>query len=164
MSLTDERPISLEDLLATRPDLLEPHRVYYARVFEDDVAPADLLELGRLCVATVHGCASELAIRCPDTGITDEQVESLPHWRDATCYSGLQRATLVLAEKMPFRHKEVIESDVAPLREALGEPRMVGLFIAIGLFDATCRLRLVFDIEAQPRALDRPARIDAPLY
>lgn len=163
MSLTESRPDSLEALLSPRPDLLEPHRRYYARVFEDDVAPADLLELGRLCVATVHGCEAELAIRCPATGVTEEQVSALPRWRDADCFSDLQRAALALAEKMPFRHKEVVEEDVAPLREALGEARMVGLFVALGLFDATCRLRLVFDVAPRPQRPDRPAAADTPL-
>ncbi len=163
MSLTARPVDSLEALLSTRPDLLEPHRRYYARVFEDDVAPADLLELGRLCVATVHGCDAELAIRCPGAGVSDAQVAALPRWREADCYTDLQRAALALAEKMPFRHKEVTEEDVAPLREALGEPRTVGLFVALGLFDATCRLRLVFGVEPRSRILDRPAAVEEPL-
>lgn len=163
MPLLSTAPASLEALLARRPDLLEPHRRYYARVFEDDVAPADLLELGRLCVATVHGCESELAIRCPGTGVTEDQVAALPDWRDAACFSDLQRAALALAEKMPFRHKEVTDEDLAPLRETLGEPRTVGLFVALGLFDATCRLRLVFGVEAHPGRFERPASTDAEL-
>jgi alkylhydroperoxidase family enzyme len=163
MSLTDRRPDSLEALLSTREDLLEPHRRYYARVFEDDVAPTDLLELGRLLVAHVHRCDAELAIRCPDTGVSEEQVAALPRWRDAACFSDLQRAALGVAEKMPFRHKHITEEDVAPLREGLGEARMVGLFVALGLFDATCRLRLVFDMEPTPRRLERPASASAPL-
>jgi hypothetical protein len=163
MSLTSRLPDSLEELLAARPDLLEPHRRYYARVFEDDVAPPDLLELCRLCIATVHRCEAELAIRCPSAGIRDDQVAALRHWREADCYSELQSAALALAEKMPFRHKEIAEEDVAPIRIALGERRVVGLFVALGLFDATCRLRLVFGVKSVPRSLDRPAAVGMPL-
>ena len=157
------RPESIEDLLAPVPELREPFRRYYGRVFDGDVAPADLLELGRLCVAHVHACEAERAIRISGAGLTDAQIAAIPRWRESGLFTELQRAALGLAEKIPYGHREVTEEDVASLRRTLGERQLVGYVIALGLFDATCRMRLVFDMKPKSQTLERPAAATAPL-
>jgi alkylhydroperoxidase family enzyme len=115
-------------------------------------------------VAEVHDCEAERAIRHAHTGVTDEQVAALECWRDAPCFSPAERAALAFAEKIPWQHHGVTDDDVAALRAQFRDAQVVALTVAAAIFDANCRLRLVFGIEPQSLLAAAPAATPGMLY
>jgi alkylhydroperoxidase family enzyme len=111
----------------------------------------------------VHACDAERAIRHAHAGVSDEQVATLAAWRTAACFSPVERAVLAFAEKIPWQHHGVTDDDVAALRAHLADAQVVALTVAAAIFDANCRLRSVFGVEAHPTVVDAPAA-DGVLY
>jgi len=159
-----DAPSAFEAVLGLRPDLLRLYRDFYSTLWNGGLVPAQLLELCRLRIATVHASDAQLALHHAHTGVTDEQVRSLDGWRTAACFSPVERAVLAFAEKMPWQHHGVSDDDVAALRAHLTDAQVVALTVAAAVFDANCRLRLVFGIEPQPLAVEAPATAHGVLF
>ncbi len=159
-----DAPSPFEGILQLRPALLELHRVFYGTLWDRTLAPANLLELCRLRIAGIHGCESEHGIRHMHAAVTDEQVAALDHWRTAACFSSSERAVLAFAEKVPWQHHAITDDDVALLRAHLTDGQFVALALAAVLFDAHCRLRLVFGVEPRVCAVGAPASACGVLY
>ncbi|SMX80295.1 alkylhydroperoxidase AhpD family core domain-containing protein [Brevibacterium sp. Mu109] len=64
----------------------------------------DTIELINMRVSQINGCLTCLSLHAPrarDAGVTQQQLDLLPAWRDAmTMYSGAQRAALLIAESL----------------------------------------------------------------
>lgn len=153
-----------ECVLSLRPELLRLYRAFYGTLWDRHLVAANLLELCRLRIAAIHGCEAERAIRHATAGVTDEQIAALDAWRAAACFSPAERAVLAFAEKMPWQHHGVTDDDVAEVRAHLSDPQVVALTVALTLFDANCRLRLVLGVAAQPLTVEAPAAAQGVLY
>lgn len=143
-------PASFEDVLALRPELLAEYTAFYSQLWRDPSLPAGLLELARLRIAQLHDCEVQAAMRRPASGVSDEQLADLASWQRSERFSDLERAALAIAEKMPWQHHEITDAEAAALRDRIGEPAFVTFMTACALFDANCRLRIVFDVEPRP--------------
>ncbi len=141
-----------EGWLQHRPELRELYKRFYGAPWDDRLVPRDLLELCRLRIAGLHACEAELAITDPGAGLNDEQRAAIGGWEGADCFAPAQRAALALAEKMPWRHHEIDDAEFAEARRHLTDPEIVALTVAMALFDANCRLRIVFELPASPSA------------
>ncbi len=64
---------------------------------------------------------------------------------------------------MPYQQHAIDDAQVAAVQAALGAAGAVALLTAIAFFDATCRLKLVLDVDAQAVALERPPLRDGAL-
>ncbi len=159
-----DAPSPLEGVLGLRPDLLHLYRTFYGTLWDDNLVPAHLLELCRLRIAGIHGCEAERGIRHVHAGVTDEQIAALDTWHQAACFSAAERAALAFAEKMPWQHHGVTDDDIAALRAHLTDAQVVALTVAAAVFDAHCRLRLVFGLEPQPLAVAAPATAHGVLF
>ena len=159
-----DAPSAFEAVLGLRPDLLNLYRTFYETLWDSDLVPANLLELCRRRIAGLHGCEAERVMRHAHAGVTDEQVTTLEAWHQAACFSPVERAALAFAEKMPWQHHGVSDDDVAALRAHLTDAQVVALTVAAAVFDANCRLRLVFGIEPQPMAVEAPATAHGVLF
>ena len=42
-----------------------------------------------------------------DAGLTDEQVEAIPHWQVADCFSPVERAVLAYTDALALQHGRV---------------------------------------------------------
>lgn len=64
----------------------------------------DTIELINMRVSQINGCLTCLSLHAPRAraaGVTQQQLDVLPAWRDAmTVYSGVQRAALLIAESL----------------------------------------------------------------
>lgn len=161
---TDPVTTPFEDLLGARPELLRLYRAFYGTLWDRALAPPALLELCRLRIAMLHDCEAELVVRQPGAGVTEAQIAALAGWQTSDRFSAAERAALTLAEKMPWQHHEISDAEVAALRDALGDPGVVAVMVALALFDANCRLKLAFNVPAQPAAVAAPASATGPLY
>ena len=53
----------IDALLGLRPGLLARYKAFYSALWEDDLLPRRLLELCRLRIAEIHGCAQQRTVR-----------------------------------------------------------------------------------------------------
>jgi alkylhydroperoxidase family enzyme len=162
MPLAKDGVPAFEAWLAHRPELLALYKRFYATPWDDALLPPRLLELCRLRIAQLHDCTAELAVRDAASGVTDAEVADLPAWESSPRFSDAERAALAVAEKMPWAHHSIVDEEFAVLGRAFRQPEIVALTVALALFDANCRLRLVFELDAAPTG--HPPSAGAPLH
>ena len=154
----------LERVLGLRPDLLERYRAFYGALWDEGVLPARLLELCRLRIAGLDRCEAESAIAHGDSGVTIEERASLARREIPDSVTNLERRVLDVASKVPFEIHSVEDDEIAALRDPLGDDGLVALMVALPLFDVSCRLRLVLEVEPQACEVERPASRAGTLY
>lgn len=159
-----DAPSPFESLLGHRPELLALYKDFYGRLWDEALLPATLLELCRLRIAALHGCAAEAAVRHVQANVGAAQLAALDRWSDADLFTPAERAALAIAEKMPWHHHDISDEDVARAREQLGNAGVVALLTAVSLFDATCRLRLAFDLPAVSATVAAPCSASGTLH
>lgn len=157
-------PTPLEGVLGLRPELLALYRDFYGAVWDHALAPANLLELCRRRIAQIHGCDAEWAVRHAHAGVSDRQLRALDDWRTADCFSPAERAALTCADKMPWQHHGITDADVAALRAHLADRAVVALILALTLFDAQCRVRLVLGVAPVAATVEAPASATGFMY
>jgi alkylhydroperoxidase family enzyme len=153
-----------------RPDLYGPFREFYAVFWRDRLVDPVVLELCRLRVAQLLGCASELAVRYAPEGdetMSEELVGALPQWPTSDQFDARQRAALAFAEQFVIDPKGIRGPVRDELRAQFELPEVVALTEALALFDGFTRFRLVLGVgDADgfegPITVD-PSRRDAPL-
>ncbi len=159
-----EVPTPFEGVLGLRPELLGLYRDLYGKLWDDTLVPPALLELCRLRIASLHDCEAERVIRHATAGVTEAQIAALDAWRTADCFTSVERATLTIADKMCGQVHEVSDEDVAAARQHLSDAQAVTLMLALGLFDAQCRVRLALGVAPQPVTVDAPASARGVIY
>ena len=153
---------AFESFLAQRPELLTLYKRFYGTHWDDNLLPRRVLELCRTRVAQLHDCQAELAIRDASAGVSESDYDAIADWEHSPCFSAPEKSALAIAEKMPWRHHDLEDSEYAELRNHFDEPQVVALTVALALFDANCRLRLVFELTPSP-ALSAPTA-SGPLH
>ena len=154
---------SFEAVLGLRPELLARYKRFYGALWDEQLVPRRLLELGRLCVATVHDCAAEKAIRDAEVVLSDAQLAAIDRFAFDE-FSGVERAVLAVAEKVPFQHHAITDEEIEALKTHLDEATVVALMTALALFDANCRWRLAFHVDTEAATVEAPASADGALY
>ena len=132
----------LEDVLLMRPNLSASYRRFVQASCEEGLLPPPLLALCAARVAALHGCDLG-AFTVPVMPISPRQGAALERWAEADCFSPLERAALLIADKMPWRHADIDDADVQALRAHLSDRQVVALTVAIAMFDCECRLQRV---------------------
>ena len=89
-----------------------------------------------------------------DVGLTEEQVQAVPHWQVADCYSPVERAVLAYTDALALQHGRVPDGVFAVLTENLSERAIIELTYITGTYImhaiTTRALRLEFDDVADP--------------
>lgn len=111
-----------------------------------------LRELGQIRAGWACGSQFVFSQHCKaarDAGLTDEQVEAIPAWQVADCFSPLERAVLAYTDAMALQHGRVPDEVFEVLRAELSEPAILELTYITGLYImwavTTRALRLEFD-------------------
>jgi alkylhydroperoxidase family enzyme len=141
-------PSPIEGLLGWRPELLEQFRSFYGTLWDERLLDPALLEMLRLRIAQIHDCSAELAIVHSETGLSESKRAALADWRKSDLFDPRERVLLGYAEHIPFDHHLIEDNDAAAVRDALGEKGFVAYSLAVTLFDALCRLRIVMQLDA----------------
>lgn len=136
----------LEAYFGWRPELMEQFKSFYGTLWDDALIEPALLEMVRLRIAQIHGCSAELASRHTTCGFSNEKFEALSHWRNSDLFDERECALLAYAEQIPFAHTAISDEDAARVVEAIGEADYVAFSVAIGLFDALCRVKMVMHL------------------
>ncbi|MCC9603310.1 carboxymuconolactone decarboxylase family protein [Stieleria sp. JC731] len=116
---------------------------------EDSGLPLNLLEFVKLRCSILNGCAFCVCLhtqRLRQQGESDLRIDLIPAWREAPCYSKLERAALAFAEELTLvSQSHCIKDDVyQPITELLSDSELARLTLAIGLINTWNRFALAF--------------------
>ncbi len=139
-----------------------------------------LRELGQTRAGWARGSRfvfSQHCKACRDVGLTDEQVDAIPHWPVADCFDPAQRAVLAYTDCLVLQGGRVPDGIFEALRAALSDEEILELTYITATYDmhATMSraLRLEYDDVDDPvtevadpsgnfAGLDVMAVVDAP--
>ena len=169
----------LDRAFGLRPDLYGPFREFYAVFWRDRLVDPVVLELCRLRVAQLLGCASELHVRYEPAasaglteepgltegpGLTEEMFDELAQWPTSERFTDAHRAALAFAEQFVIDPQGIKGAVRDELRAHFALPEVVAITEALALFDGFIRFRLVLQVEG-PTSLTvvDPSDLDAPL-
>jgi alkylhydroperoxidase family enzyme len=145
MSWLTGRPTSFDTALGLRAELWRDYQAFESQLWSSGVEPA-LLELCRLRVATILGCAGELRRRA--AALDERLVAALDRWAASEAFSPLQRAALRLTDGFVLDPHGVSDADAAALAAHLSPAQMVALIEALAVFDGFTRFRLMLGVDA----------------
>lgn len=111
-----------------------------------------LRELGQARTGWARGSTfvySQHCKACRDVGLTDEQVDALPHWSVAECFDAAQRAVLAYTDCLVLQGGRTPDGVIDALRAHLSDEEILELTYIVTTYDmhaVTSRaLRLEFD-------------------
>ena len=91
---------------------------------------------------------------CRDVGLTEEQIQAIPSWPVAHCFSPLERAVLAYTDSLVLGGGRVTDATVAALQTAMSDEEILELTYTTALYEmhaTICRaLRLEFDDRDDP--------------
>ena len=123
----------------------------------DRVLDPMLRELGQIRAGWACGSQFVFSQHCKaarDAGFTEEQVQAIPSWQVADCFSPLERAVLAYTDAMALQHGRVPDEVFDVLKAHLSEQAILELTYITGLYImwaiTTRALRLEFDDRDDP--------------
>ncbi len=140
---------TLDEAMATRPELAEPLDDYLATAFAA-VDPV-VLELCRLRIATLHGDAHQQRVRTESAlaaGLTEDKIAALADHARAPQFTDHERACLAYAEQFVIDVHGLTDADAERVQDGMTDAEFVAFTVALGLLDGIGRMRLVLDLEA----------------
>lgn len=138
-----------ERALGLRPELLADLKRFHALFWTDGRVDPVLLELCRLRIASLLGCASELRVRYEPArraGLGEEKIAALPRWPSAPEFSAAERACLAFAEAFVIDVHSIDDALAAAVTEHLSPAEMVAFTEALAVFDGFARFRLALGL------------------
>ena len=122
-----------------------------------------LRELGQIRAGYARGSRfvfSQHCKACRDVGLTEEQIQAIPAWSVATCFSARERAVLAYTDCLVLEGGRVPDALFAALREHLDDVEILELTYVTCMYEmhaTICRaLRLEFD-DFDERVTEVPA-------
>ena len=116
-----------------------------------------LRELGQMRAGYARGSRFVFSQHCKaarDVGLTEEQIQAIPSWPVATCFSALERAVLAYTDCLVLEGGRVPEALFAALHRELSDVEILELTYVTCMYEmhaTICRaLRLEFDDVDEP--------------
>jgi alkylhydroperoxidase family enzyme len=164
LGVEGERDTAFARVFGLRANLFAAYGDFYARLWDPAVLDPRVVELCRLRVAQLLGCASEQAGRsrpAVEAGLTESTVAQLRWWPTADAFDETARACLAFTEQFVLDPRLISPADRARVRDAVGYRRLVGLTQAVAVFDGFDRFRLVLGLDG-PGGTDHPSGTGGP--
>ena len=133
---------ALEAALSEFPDVISELRRVNQAAWEA-VDPV-LLELCRLRVAMLLGCAAELADRTADTGVPESTIAELGNWPLSAMFDSRSRACLAFCEQFVIDVANLSNAQASDVREHLGNEGFANFVSALLVIEQRQRLRLAW--------------------
>jgi alkylhydroperoxidase family enzyme len=143
-------PTPLDRCFGLRPAAYDRFRELYGGLWDPTVLDPRVLELCRLRIATVLGCAAERAIRfddATDAGLTEADVAELPRWPSSPAFTEAERAAIEYAEQYVMDPHGLTDDHFGALHRHFDEPALATLSLAVAMFDALTRFRLALGVD-----------------
>jgi AhpD family alkylhydroperoxidase len=150
-------------VLGHRPELRDALAAFEALFWRRPWLDPVLLELCRLRVAQLTGCAAELAVRsrpAVEAGLCEEKIARLEDWERSPGFTASERACLLFTEKWVLDVGSITDADAAAVSQRLGSEGTVALCEALAILDGFARFRVLFGVEPEPGA--RPHVVEPP--
>ena len=150
------------------PDCLK-HALQGFQFYRDPkrILDPQLRELGQTRAGYVRGSQfvfSQHCKSCRSVGLTDEQINAIPHWSISDGFTAVQRAVLAYTDALVLEGGRVPDSVFAVLKEHLSDEAILELTYVTTLYDmhATMAraLRLEYD-DVDERIVEVPAPSEA---
>jgi len=111
------------------PDAFE-HTTEGFRFYRDEKRVIDpkLRELGQTRAGYVVGSQFVFSQHCKasrDVGLTEEQIDAIPHWSTATCFSDVERAVLAYTDALVLERGRVPETLFDTLKSHLSDEEIL---------------------------------------
>lgn len=114
-----------------------------------------LIELAKLRASQINGCANCVNLHAATLrklGETEERLQLVVVWHEATCFSERERAALAWTEAVTLVSETHVPDDVyEEARRVFSEKELVDLTFAIVTINAHNRLAVAFRIEPRSR-------------
>jgi AhpD family alkylhydroperoxidase len=147
--------------LAHAPAMLEAWTNFAWPLRTECRAPRALRELVILRAAHLSGSDYEWAHHVPmarESGVTEQQLECLPAWRQASCFDPLQRATLDVVDCI-VGDGHVPDEPFDRLRQLVDEQQLVEIVLTASFYVCVARVLAALNVELEPEyAALRPRR------
>ena len=111
-----------------------------------------LRELGQTRAGWGRGSQFVFSQHCKASrgvGLTEQQIQSIPHWQVAECYSPVERAVLAYTDAMVLQGGRVADGIFTALRKHLSDEEIMELTYIVGMYDMHAMiskaLRLEYD-------------------
>ena len=140
-------------VFALVPDCFK-HAVDGFRFYRDPNRKLDpkLRELGQTRAGYVRGSQfvfSQHCKSCRDVGLREEQIEALPHWHVADCFSAKERAVLAYTDEMVLENGRVTDGTFNALKAHLSDVEILELTYITAMYEMHAimsrALRLEYD-------------------
>lgn len=142
--------MQLEEARALQPDVFATFAELMATVWEQDELEPELLELGRLRMATLTGCDLDAARRYRTarwSGIDEERVARLPSWPTSPSFTTRERRVLRYAEEFAVDPASVSEDCWAGLHAEFDAAQTVQLTMSLAVLVEFQRFSLAAQLE-----------------
>ncbi|PCJ68931.1 MAG: carboxymuconolactone decarboxylase [Rhodobiaceae bacterium] len=145
-------------VFALVPDCFK-HAVDGFRFYRDPNRKLDpkLRELGQTRAGYVRGSQfvfSQHCKSCRDVGLSEEQIQALPHWSVADCFSPVERAVLAYTDEMVRDNGRVSDGTFAALKSHLDDVEILELTYITAMYEMHAimsrALRLEYDDVDEP--------------
>jgi AhpD family alkylhydroperoxidase len=136
------RLLNLYRVLLNNPQLADAWRHLFTVIRQQCELPARDRELVIMAIAVMNGADYEYSHHAPialGAGLTQAQLDALPHWRDATVFDTRDRAVLAYAEAMT-REVHVADAVFEAVAGWFGPRQMVELTATIGGYNLVSRV------------------------
>jgi alkylhydroperoxidase family enzyme len=104
-----------------------------------------LLELCRVRIAILLGCAAEADARTPGSGVADGDLAAIRSWPTDPRFDAVDRACLGFTEHYVIDVASIDDDTVTAVREHLGDEGLVNFVNALLVVEQRIRLRLAWD-------------------
>ena len=145
------RLFNLYKALLNSPKLAEGWLHLFTVIRQQSELPAQYRELVIMAIAVINGADYEYEQHVPfalNAGLTQEQIEALPRWRDSPLFDAKQRAVLGYAECMT-RDVHVTDEIFAPIGTYFDARQVVELTATIAGYNLVSRFLEALQIDPE---------------
>jgi len=138
---------SRDDILSVLPDYQAGFNALYNTLWQLQEIPPVTLELCRLRIAQLHCCDTEWQRQ--EVDIPTVRRDALTSWHRSERFNPGEQACLAFAEVYAMDPQAITDEQADAVKTAYGEPGLVALIEALGLFYGLTRLSQLWELSPE---------------
>jgi alkylhydroperoxidase family enzyme len=148
----DGRMLNLYGMLLNAPPVAEGWLALFTAIRQQCTLRGEYRELAILRVAVLNGASYEYQVHVPFAlreGLSQAQIDALPHWQDSTVLTPTQRSVLAYTDSMT-RDIHVPDAVFDALRASFNAREIVELTATIGGYNLVSRFLEALAVDPEP--------------